>query len=168
MTLKRGEFWSCSKCTLKNSLNVSTCKACKSEKNILEVIPRSKSPSPRHGRSKRQSKAGNTSNTSGVSDSSGASSSSKSLIKTVQQDVRIERGNQRINLRSDSDQSKLKLHLCSIQYYLIKAILFVYSFRFISRYLEPIQTLALPYLYFWKHQGLLYMRYVSEHAWRCY
>lgn len=114
MTLKKGEFWSCSKCTLKNSLNVSTCKACKSEKNTLDVISRSKSPSPRHGRSKRQSKAGNSgssSNTSGISDSSGASSSSKSLVKSVQQDVGMERENQRINLRSDSDQSKLKLFI---------------------------------------------------------
>lgn len=120
MTLKKGEFWSCSKCTLKNSLNVSTCKACKNEKSTLEVIARSKSPSPRHGRSKRQSKGGgggggssnncggSTSNASGAT-TSGASSSTKSqnVPKPVEQDVRIERRNQRINLRSDSDQSKL-------------------------------------------------------------
>lgn len=107
MTLKKGEFWSCSKCTLKNSLNISSCKACKSEKTTLDVITRSKSPSPRHGKSKRQSKGGGISSTSNNNIASGASSSTKTqnVIRTVQQDVRIERGSQRVNLRTDSEQS---------------------------------------------------------------
>lgn len=114
MTLKKGEFWSCSKCTLKNSLNVSACKACKSEKVTLEVITRSKSPSPRHGRSKRQSKVGSSgsisssANGSGPSSSSSSSTKSQNAIRTVQQEVPIERGSQRVNLRSDLEQSKLR------------------------------------------------------------
>ncbi|CAG9859279.1 unnamed protein product [Phyllotreta striolata] len=49
MTLKKGEYWPCPKCTLKNSLNASSCKACKTERAATP----SRSPSPRHGRSKR-------------------------------------------------------------------------------------------------------------------
>lgn len=62
MTLKKGEFWSCSKCTLKNSLNSSVCKVCKTEKHCLDPVMPSRSPSPRHGRSKK-----NLSKTSAIS-----------------------------------------------------------------------------------------------------
>lgn len=34
MTLRKGEFWSCSQCTLKNSLNSNICIACKSVRTI--------------------------------------------------------------------------------------------------------------------------------------
>nr|CAH7745419.1 unnamed protein product [Callosobruchus chinensis] len=61
MTLKKGEFWSCAKCTLKNSLTASFCKACKTEKACLEVARTpSRSPSPRHGRSRRDTKSSST------------------------------------------------------------------------------------------------------------
>ncbi|CAG9837189.1 unnamed protein product [Diabrotica balteata] len=59
MTLKKGEFWSCSKCTLKNSLNNLVCKACKTDK-YPETMS-SRSPSPRHDRSKRNVVRGATS-----------------------------------------------------------------------------------------------------------
>lgn len=106
MTLKKGEFWSCPKCTLKNSLNVSSCKACKSDKSTLEVISRSKSPSPRHGRSKRQTKGAGASSISNTSVVVASSSAKSQIVRAVQQDVRIERGGQRLNLRSDSDESE--------------------------------------------------------------
>ncbi|KAG5890796.1 hypothetical protein JTB14_007190 [Gonioctena quinquepunctata] len=50
MTLKKGEFWSCSKCTLKNSLTSPACKVCKTDRAGLESA---RSPSPRHGKSRR-------------------------------------------------------------------------------------------------------------------
>lgn len=59
MTLRKGEFWSCSKCTLKNALTASTCKVCKTEKptSDLTLPPLVRNPSPRHnGAAKKYSK----------------------------------------------------------------------------------------------------------------
>lgn len=53
MTLRKGEFWSCTKCTLKNPLTSPLCKVCKTEKNSLNMPVVSRSPSPRHGGSKK-------------------------------------------------------------------------------------------------------------------
>lgn len=49
MTLRKGEFWSCSKCTLKNPLTLTACKICKTRKNLDVPVASSRSPSPRHG-----------------------------------------------------------------------------------------------------------------------
>lgn len=51
MTLRKGEFWTCNKCTLKNPLHISICKVCKTDKNTLDVPAPSRSPSPRHSAS---------------------------------------------------------------------------------------------------------------------
>ncbi|CAH1174104.1 unnamed protein product [Phaedon cochleariae] len=78
MTLKKGEFWACHQCTLKNSLTALACKACKSERGgaglggatergvvglggatergVVRLGGASRSPSPRHGKVKRESK----------------------------------------------------------------------------------------------------------------
>lgn len=49
MTLRRGEFWTCVKCTLKNPLMITACTACKTNKQSFELPAPSRSPSPRHG-----------------------------------------------------------------------------------------------------------------------
>lgn len=37
MTLRKGEFWSCAQCTLKNPISSPVCMACKTNKNVLDV-----------------------------------------------------------------------------------------------------------------------------------
>lgn len=51
MTLRKGEFWSCNKCTLKNPLHIAICKVCKTDRNSLDLPAPSRSPSPRHSAS---------------------------------------------------------------------------------------------------------------------
>lgn len=34
MTLRKGEFWTCSQCTLKNSLATGVCSACKAVRTL--------------------------------------------------------------------------------------------------------------------------------------
>ncbi|KAJ8952409.1 hypothetical protein NQ318_014501 [Aromia moschata] len=83
--IEEGEFWSCSKCTLKNVLTATSCKACKTEKMGLEVPE----PSPRHGGQKKHSKSSHSS----VSKLSSKISPSSKFYK------------ERVNLQTDMDQN---------------------------------------------------------------
>lgn len=87
MTLRKGEFWSCSKCTLKNPLTLTACKICQTKKNLDVSLLSSRNPSPRHGSSKHAHKNNFGGNNNMLP---------KELMKL-----------ERINLKSDIDTRKV-------------------------------------------------------------
>ncbi|CAA9993802.1 unnamed protein product [Nesidiocoris tenuis] len=61
MTLRKGEFWTCPQCTLRNPIGIHACQVCKAQNKtssplLLDVpnknVPAPRSPSPRHGSSR--------------------------------------------------------------------------------------------------------------------
>lgn len=99
MTLRKGEFWSCNKCTLKNPLHISICKVCKTDRNTLDVpAPSSRSPSPRHSASSSKRHVNNSKVT-------------YAKVNYLQKSSHNKSNKGRINLKSDLDQRNIILNV---------------------------------------------------------